>query len=482
MLEKLSYCYEVFVGLFSISYILFYCLLAAFSYYAIRKYLNNKNFIPSNVIIKSNHIPGVSVIAPAFNEGATVVYNVKSLLSLTYPKFEIILVNDGSTDDTLQKVIDEFELIKVDFYYQDKIPTNPVRGHYKSTNPLYSKLLVVDKENRKSKADAVNVGINSTKYPLFLCTDVDCILKNDTIIKLAKPFIENKKRVIATGAGIRISNSCEVKDGFLVKIHFPKGWYPRFQELEYVRAFLFGRMAWSQINGLLLVSGGLGMFDKEIAIAAGGYWHKSLGEDMELVTRMRKYMYDQKLPFSIQYIPESLCWTEVPATKEVLIRQRVRWSRGLIQTLNLHKNIFFNPKYERMGFLIFPYFFAFEFLIPILELIGVLVLIISFFTLDLDYVYFLYLTLTIYLFYLIITFISILLDDIIYKNYANTKEIIILVLMAIIEPFFYHPVNVYASLKGYYHFFRQKEQSWGNMQRQGFNTTPKQNQITEYKI
>jgi cellulose synthase/poly-beta-1,6-N-acetylglucosamine synthase-like glycosyltransferase len=482
MLEKLSNCYEVFVGLFSISYILLYCLLAVFSYYAIKKYLDNKNFIPSNVIIKSNHIPGVSVIAPAFNEGATVVYNVKSLLSLTYPKFEIILVNDGSTDDTLQKIIDEFELIKVDFYYQDKIPTNPVRGHYKSTNPLYSKLLVIDKENRKSKADAVNVGINSSKYPLFLCTDVDCILKNDTIIKLAKPFIESKKRVIATGAGIRISNSCEVKDGFLVKIHFPKGWYPRFQELEYVRAFLFGRMAWSQINGLLLVSGGLGMFDKEIAIAAGGYWHKSLGEDMELITRMRKYMYDNKLPFSIQYIPESLCWTEVPATKEVLIRQRVRWSRGLIQTLNLHKNIFFNPKYERMGFLIFPYFFAFEFLIPILELIGVLVLIISFFTLDLDYVYFLYLTLTIYLFYLIITFISILLDDIIYKNYANTKEIIMLVLMAIIEPFFYHPVNVYASLKGYYHFFGQKEQSWGNMQRQGFNTTPKQNQITEYKI
>ncbi len=478
MLDNLSYYYELFVGLFSASYILSYCLLALFSYYAIKKYLNNKNFIPNNVIIKSNHIPGVSVIAPAFNEGATVVYNVKSLLSLTYPKFEIVLVNDGSTDDTLQKLIKEFDLIKVDFYYQEKIPTNPVRGHYKSTNPLYSKLLVVDKENRKSKADAANVGINSTKYPLFMCTDVDCILKNDTIIKLAKPFIENKKRVIATGAGIRISNSCEVKDGFLVKIHFPKGWYPRFQELEYVRAFLFGRMAWSQINGLLLVSGGLGMFDKEIAIAAGGYWHKSLGEDMELITRMRKYMYDHKLPFLIQYIPESLCWTEVPATKEVLIRQRVRWSRGLIQTLNLHKNIFFNPKYERMGFLIFPYFFMFEFLIPILELIGIVILIISLIVLDIDYIYLIYLTLTVYLFYLIITFISILLDDIIYKNYANTKEIIILVLMAIIEPFCYHPVNVYASLKGYSHFFRQKEQNWGNMQRQGFNTAPKQNQVT----
>ena len=473
MLENILNIYEYLVGLFSLTYIVSYILLAMLSYYAIKRHLNTQYFIPNNVIIKSNHIPGVSVVAPAFNEGANVVYNVKSLLSLTYPKYEVVLVNDGSTDDTLEKLITEFELVKVDFYYQEKIITKKVRGHYKSTNPLYSKLLVVDKENGKSKADASNAGINSTKYPLFLCTDVDCILKNDTIIKLAKPFIENKKRVIATGAGIRISNSCEVKDGFLVKIHFPKGWYPRFQELEYVRAFLFGRMAWSQINGLLLVSGGLGMFDKEIAVAAGGYWHKSLGEDMELITRMRKYMYDNKLPFSIRYIPESLCWTEVPATREVLIRQRVRWARGLVQTLYLHKNVFFNPKYGKTGFLIFPYFFFFEFLIPILELTGAIALILGFFVFNVNYINFLYLALMVYLFYLIITFISILLDDVIYKNYANTKEIIALILMAIIEPFCYHPVNVYASLKGYYHFFRQKEQSWGNMQRQGFNTTPK---------
>jgi cellulose synthase/poly-beta-1,6-N-acetylglucosamine synthase-like glycosyltransferase len=469
MINDILTIYTNFIGIFSLTYIIFYCILAGLSYSAIKRSLNTKHFIPTNVIIKSNYIPGVSIVAPAFNEGANVVYNVKSLLSLTYPKFEIVLVNDGSTDDTLQKLINEFELVKVDFYYEEKIKSATVRGHYKSTNPLYSKLLVVDKENAKSKADASNAGINSTKYPLFICTDVDCILKNNTIIKLVKPFIETKKRVIATGAGIRISNSCEVKDGFLVKIHFPKGWYPRFQELEYVRAFLFGRMAWSQINGLLLVSGGLGMFDKEIAIASGGYWHKSLGEDMELITRMRKYMYNNKLPFSIQYIPESLCWTEVPSTREVLIRQRVRWARGLIQTLYLHKDVFFNPKYGRTGFLIFPYFLFFEFLIPILEVIGVIVLIISFFVLNMDYTNFLYLSLTVYLFYIIITFISILLDDIIYKNYANAKEIVTLVLMAIIEPFCYHPVNVYASIKGYYHFFRQKEQVWGNMQRQGFS-------------
>jgi cellulose synthase/poly-beta-1,6-N-acetylglucosamine synthase-like glycosyltransferase len=335
---------------------------------------------------------------------------------------------------------------------------------------LYSRLLVVDKENGKSKADASNAGINSTKYPLFLCTDVDCILKNDTIIKLAKPFIESKKRVIATGAGIRISNSCEVKEGFLVNIHFPKEWFPRFQELEYVRSFLFGRMAWSQINGLLLVSGGLGLFDKEVAIAAGGYWHKSLGEDMELITRMRKHMYDKKIPFSIKYIPESLCWTEVPATKEILIRQRVRWARGLVQTLYLHKKMFFNPKYSLTAFLILPYFFFFEFLTPILEFIGILVLTFEIFKTNVDFGNFFSLVLIVYLFYLIITLTAILLDDLIYKNYANIKEILILILMTIIEPILYHPINVYSSLKGYYHFLTKKEQKWGNMQRQGFNT------------
>jgi len=473
ILKNILHYYEMFIAFFSISYIIFYMILAFLSYYAIKKHINARYFMHDEILAKSNYVVGVSVVAPAFNEGANVVFNVKSLLSLTYPKFEVVIVNDGSTDDTLEKLIREFEMVKVDFFYQEKIPTRQVRGHYKSTNPVYSKLLVVDKENGKSKADASNAGINSSKYPLFLCTDVDCILKSDTIIKLAKPFMESKKRVIATGAGIRISNSCEVKDGFLVKVHFPSGWYPRFQELEYVRAFLFGRMAWSQINGLLLVSGGLGMFDKEIAVAAGGYWHKSLGEDMELITRMRKYMYDNKLPFAIKYIPESLCWTEVPATNEVLIRQRVRWARGLIQTLNLHKNMFFNKKYGKTAFLILPYFFAFEFMVPILELIGVIIIILCFLFVDVNYEFFFYLTFLVYMFYLTITIISIVLDEILYKNYANVKELLILLVMAIIEPFVYHPVNVYASLKGYWHFFRQKEQAWGNMQRQGFNTVKK---------
>ncbi|KAF2508474.1 glycosyltransferase family 2 protein [Flavobacterium zhairuonense] len=465
----LIHCYAIFAGIFSIAYILFYVFLASMSYLAIIRHVKYQRYLEEEVLLRSNHILGVSIVAPAFNEGVNIVYNVKSLLSLTYPKYEIIIVNDGSSDDTLEKLIAEFELVKFDFYYQEKIHTQPVRGHYRSKNPVYSKLLVVDKINGKSKADASNAGINSSQYPLFLCTDVDCILKKNTILKLAKPFMESSIRIIATGAGIRISNSCDVKEGFLFKVHYPKEWYPRFQELEYVRSFLFGRMAWSQINGLLLVSGGLGMFDKEIVIKAGGYWHQSLGEDMELITRMRKYMHSTNQEFLIKYIPESLCWTEVPSTREIFLRQRIRWARGLIQTLYLHRKMFLNPKYGRTGLLVLPFFFSFEFLVPIIELIGVIILIASFILNIINYQYLLIVSLLVYLFYFSITIISILIDETLYRTYSNYKELLTLIGMAAIEPFVYHPVNVYASLKGYWYFFGKKEQKWGVMVRKGFD-------------
>lgn len=465
--------YEAFILFYSTSYLSLYVVLAFLAFLAIKDYNNNKYFFKDDIFVKSNHVVGVSIVAPAFNEALSIVHNVRSLMNLNYPKFEVVIVNDGSTDDTLQKLIDEFELVKVDFFYEAKIETKPVRGHYKSTNPVYSHLLVVDKENGKSKADASNAGINSAKYPLFICTDVDCILRNDTIMKLAKPFMESDQRIIATGAALRPSNSCTVKDGFLVDVQFPDNWWASFQELEYIRAFLFGRMAWGQINSLLLVSGGLGMFDREIVIKVGGYWHKSLGEDMDLISRMRQYMHEQKEKFKILYIPETLCWTEVPSTRAVLLRQRVRWARGLIQTLTIHKKMFFNPKYGRTGFIAMPYFFFFEFIVPILEILGLITIILSIIFLKINTIAILKLILAVYLFYLTITIISVLLDEWFNKYYRSRMDLFKLVLKGVIEPFTYHPFVVFAALKGYWHFFTNKEQKWGNMQRTGFQTKKK---------
>ncbi len=472
LLEVLN-IYEWFIAGYASLYVISYLVFAFLSYYAIRKYVLTKHYINEEVILKSNEVLGVSIVAPAFNEGATIVYNAKSLLSLSYPKFEVIIVNDGSSDDTLEKLIKEFDLVKVPFFYQKHLNTAPVRGHYKSKQAVYSKLLVVDKENRKSKADASNAGINSSQYPLFLCTDVDCILRPNTIVKLVKPFIESKTKVIATGAAIRSSNSCKVNEGFLLKVHFPNKWYPMFQELEYVRAFLFGRMAWSQLNSLILVSGGLGMFDKKVAIEAGGYMHTSLGEDMELIIRMRKVMYDKKEKFKITYIPESLCWTEVPPNLKILMRQRIRWARGLIQTLAIHKGMFFNPKYGRTSWFSLPYFLLFEFLAPIIEAFGVLLIISSlilsyFYPGFINYEFLMWSMLFVYFFYINITIISILLDELLYKSYANVREVLKLIGMALIEPLLYHPIVVVAAIKGYWQFFTKKEAIWGVMVRKGF--------------
>jgi len=467
--------YETFAAYYSISYVVLYLLLALLSYLAIKKYYNSKYYLHKDVLVKSNHTIGVSIIAPAYNEAATVVYNVKSLLSQEYPKFEVIIINDGSTDNSLELLISEFSLVKVDFFYQEKIPTQPVKGHYKSTNPIYSKLLVIDKVNGNSKADASNAGINSAKYSLFLCTDVDCILRKDTVAILAKPFIENTEKVIATGATIRISNSCEFKDGELYQSHYPDNFFARFQELEYIRSFIFGRMAWSKMNSLLLVSGGLGMFDKETVIKVGGYWHKSLGEDIELITRMRKLMHEKKEKFLIKYIPETLCWTEVPSSMELFMKQRTRWARGLIQTLYLHKKVFLNPKYRKTGLLAFPYFVFFEFAVPVLEVIGLVVLLLDFLFFDINYHFLLIVSVFIYLFYTTITLLSVFLDQLVYQHYSNIKEMPTLIVMVFLEPFIYHPLNVYASIKGYSNFIRKKEQKWGVMSRQGFiNSNQKQ--------
>ncbi|MFI5453541.1 glycosyltransferase family 2 protein [Pedobacter sp. UC225_61] len=262
--------YEVFMFDYATALMLSYGMLVVLSIIEIRVYLKRQHYIALNSILASPYSPGISVIAPAYNEGLNIISNVHSLLALNYPKFEVIIINDGSTDHTLQKMIEEFDLVVIEFAYNEQIVTQRVKQIFRSSNPAFFNLLVVDKENGKSKADASNAGINVSSYPYFLCTDVDCVIHKDTLLKLIKPFIESPTKIIATGAAIRISNSCEIKNGFLVKVKIPNQYLPLFQELEYIRAFLLGRMAWSKINGLMLVSGGLGMFDKEVAINAGG--------------------------------------------------------------------------------------------------------------------------------------------------------------------------------------------------------------------
>ncbi|WP_316793686.1 glycosyltransferase [Pedobacter frigoris] len=444
-----------------------YMFIGAYSIGEIRTYLRKNSFTDYRVLASSTQAPSISILAPAYNEGANVIENVRSLLSINYNNLEVIIINDGSKDDSLAKLISAYDLYKADFFVNNRIPTKEVLGVYKSRKAVYKKLIVVDKQNG-GKADALNVGVNIAQNDYIVCIDVDCILEQDALLKLAKPFLEETKaRVIATGGVIRIANSCIVENGRLVKVNLPKQFLPRVQTLEYIRAFLLGRMAWSRLNGLLLISGAFGAFDKDIVIKCGGYNHATVGEDMELVVRMRRYMEEQKVPYRVSFIPDPLCWTEAPASFKILGRQRNRWTRGTIETLQFHKVMFFNPKYGRLGMVSYPYWFFFEFLAPIVEFFGFLSFLVFAVLGLIQWNFFIGLLLFVFSFGFLYSVFAILMEVLTYNQYKSNKDLLMLILTAFLEPFIFHPFVVWSAVQGNIDLLRKKN-SWGEMTRQGF--------------
>jgi cellulose synthase/poly-beta-1,6-N-acetylglucosamine synthase-like glycosyltransferase len=453
--------------LYSLLLLLFYLFIAFYSVGETREYIRKSSFTDYSIMAVSEKTPSVSILAPAYNEGATIIENVRSLLSVHYNNIELIVINDGSKDDSLQKLIEAYELESVPWWATQHIGTKPVRGVYKSKNPVYKKLTVVDKENG-GKADALNVGINIASHKYIVCIDVDCILEQDAMLKLVKPFLEQREvRVIATGGVVRIANSCEVKQGKITKINLPEQFLPRVQTLEYIRAFLLGRMAWSRMNGLLLISGAFGAFDREIVIKAGGYNHKTVGEDMELVVRMRRYMEEQKQPYLVAYIPDPLCWTEAPATYKILGRQRNRWTRGTIETLKIHRKMFFNPRYGVLGTVSYPYWVFFEFLAPIIEFVGLIAFLLMAALGLVDWPFFFALLAFIFSFGFLYSVFAILMEVLTYNQYKKQKDVFKLIGTAFLEPILFHPFVVWSAIKGNIDFLRKKK-SWGEMTRKGF--------------
>ncbi|HEY0896955.1 MAG TPA: glycosyltransferase [Sphingobacteriaceae bacterium] len=447
-----------------------YVVLAVLSALEMRSYVRKNSYVDYRQILVSPHAPSVSILAPAYNEESTIIENVRSLLSLHYSNFEVIIINDGSKDRSLETLVDHYQLERVDFALNVRIPTKRLRGVYKSRNPAYSRLTVVDKDNG-GKSDALNMGINVSSKDLILCIDVDCIVEQDAILRMVKPFMDEDRRVIAAGGVVRIANSCEVRDGRLIKVHMPDSLIPRFQVLEYIRAFLVGRMAWSRVNGLLLISGAMGMFDKDIVIRVGGYNHHTVGEDMELVVRMSRHMHETGQKYRVVYIPDPLCWTESPNGTEILGRQRNRWTRGTMETLWTHRGLFFNPRYGILGMLSFPYWVFVEWLGPILEFLGLVVFIVLAALGLINWEYSLILMAMVYFFSVALSTISILFEELSYQQYTSGRDIFRLLLTAMIEPLVYHPLTVYWALRGNLDKITGKT-SWGAMTRTGFRTEP----------
>lgn len=466
--NHLIHFFEYSIFFYAVFIMVSYLLIAFVSARLVAKYKKEQEVIDYDELLASPLLPSIAIIAPAYNEGITIVDNIRSLLSLHYSNLSVIVVNDGSKDDTVQKAIEAYDLEQVDFFYNERIPTQKVRGIYKSTNPAFKKLIFVDKENGR-KADAINAGINIANTDYFACIDVDCIIEPDAFLKMVRPIMQaGEKKMVAVGGIVWLVNDAIVKRGSLIQVKAPENFIPRIQVIEYFRAFLLGRTAWSSINGLLLISGAFGLFDRNVAIAAGGYRHDTVGEDMELVMRMHRYMRDRKEKYQVGYIPEPLCWTEAPDNYKVLGSQRHRWTRGTVECLSIHRKMCFNPKYGVLGMLSYPYWFLAEWAAPFIETGGILFFILAAFLGLVNWPVFFALLGLVYTFSIFFSVFAIYIQEKSYFKYREVRDILKLVLTAMKEPVLYHPRVTYWALKGNFDLLRNKNTGWGNMTRRGF--------------
>jgi cellulose synthase/poly-beta-1,6-N-acetylglucosamine synthase-like glycosyltransferase len=315
----------------------------------------------------------VSILVPAYDEEVSIVASVRAILALQFPEFEVIVVSDGSSDQTIQRLIDAFALAEQPWDARQDLKTAAVRRTFRSlTNP---NLLVVDKDNG-GKADALNAGLNLARYPLFAAVDADSMLDAEAILRATRLFVEDEN-LVAVGGTIRPVNAAVVQDGKVTELVMPKRWIERFQILEYARAFFTGRAGWSHFKSLLIISGAFGLFRRTAVLEAGGFLVGTVSEDMELVVRLHKHFRRERKPYSIRFTPDPICWTEVPSDFSTLRKQRNRWHRGLCETLWKHKDMLFNPRYGRLGLVAIPYFWFFEALAPLVEMSGYVLVVIG---------------------------------------------------------------------------------------------------------
>ena len=448
---------------YSIALNLSYLLMALNSFFRTMGYFGRITWWDFDLVTKSNYTSPISILSPAHNEERNIIESVRSLLSLNYPNYEVVVVNDGSTDGTLKLLIEEYKLELVNQVYKLQLPTKPIKGIYVST--VHCNLRVIDKE-QGGKADALNAGINVTKYPLFCAVDADTILEKDALLRIAKPMLEDDT-VVATAGIVRIVNGSVVKDGRVVDIRIPFKLVPLMQIVEYFRSFLANRTTWSCLNTLLIISGAFGLFRKEIVIAVGGYSTKTVGEDMEIVMKMHEYLRRRGIKYSIKFISDPVCWTEAPSSLVGLSRQRFRWHRGLIECLISYTGMFLNPRYGLLGMLTVPYFWIFEMLAPVVEILGYSFIVVGFVFQLINYDFLRLLIVASIIFGTLISFIAIILEEMTYRRYQRSTDLLCLFGAAILENFIYRQLSTIWRVRAIFGYFFL-ERKWGKSERKGF--------------
>lgn len=449
---------------------LFYIVILFFSFIGILRQVRYWRLKKMSFLFKSNVLPSISIIAPAYCEELNIIESTNSLLNLRYPEYELVVVNDGSSDNTLNRLIEYFNLEKVDFLLLAKLKTQAVRGVYKSKN--IPKLTVVDKVNG-GKADSLNVGINIAKGEYFCGIDADSLLEEDALLKIVAETLDSEEEVVAAGGNIFPINSSEIDKGFLEKVRIPRNKIACLQTIEYIRAFMAGRVGWAYLNSLLIISGAFGLFKRSYIERIGGYLTEqgifrkdTVGEDMELVVRLKRYMLERNINHRITYAYNANCWTEVPESLGILYRQRDRWQRGLIDILSFHRRLMFNPRYGRIGLFTLPYFFIFEFAGPLFEIQGYLMVLAAVFLGILNVKICLMLFISSILMGTFISLASLYISEK-QQEYFTFKEILVLVTYSVLENFGFRQLLSLWRVLGYFNAMK-KPKGWGKMVRKGF--------------
>jgi cellulose synthase/poly-beta-1,6-N-acetylglucosamine synthase-like glycosyltransferase len=405
--------------------------------------------------------PPVSILVPAYNEEKTIGPSLRSMLQLDYPEFEVIAVNDGSRDRTLQALIEEFALVPYPEAYCRSVETKAVRGIYRSTQ--FPNLRVIDKENG-GKADALNAGINASRFPIVCGVDADSILERASLRRVVAPFLHDPS-VIACGGTVRIANGCEVRDGFLEKVGLPSRMLPLLQIVEYLRAFLFGRLGWMPLNAVLIISGAFGVFRKQAVIAAGGYRRDTVGEDMELVVRLHRLYRLRGERYSVVFLPDPVCWTEAPESLAVLKSQRTRWQRGLGESIVANRGLLLHPRGGAPGWIALPFMVAFEWLGPLVEVAGYAFMAASFALGAISLTAFLAFMLLAVGLGTVLSVSALLLEEISFHIYKKPAQLFTLAVAALMENFGYRQLITLWRLQGLWQWLRGTRGRWGDMQR-----------------
>jgi cellulose synthase/poly-beta-1,6-N-acetylglucosamine synthase-like glycosyltransferase len=448
---------------------LVYLATSFFAFGALRRYAIRMKSLDLEDLITSAGAPPITLLAPAFNEEPTCVESVHSLLRLEYPEYEILVINDGSSDGTLERMKEAFNLRPASRIPTSAIESAEVREVYRSRR--YPNLWLIDKENG-GKADALNAAINFCQTPLFCAMDADSLLERQALIRIVRPFLEDSSTVAAGGI-LRIANGCVVKDGAVVDIRLPTNIWAQFQVLEYLRAFLSGRMGWDALDATLVISGAFGIFKRSTVVDAGGYSTDTVGEDMELVVRLRRHCGELGIPYRIHFVPDPVAWTECPETLAVLGRQRDRWQRGLLQSLMRHRVMLFNPKFGAAGMLAFPHFFFLEMLGPVIESLGYVSFVATVIAGRAEPLYVVAFLAVAVILGVALSISAVALEELSFRRYPRASDLLRLFGIAFLENFGYRQLNSWWRLKGIISAIRGVE-GWGVMTRKGFSVGDEQ--------